>query len=180
MKMKFILSKKFEIIFVICLFNIINKTYSSNTENNSSLQNHFKMMTQFKIQSKMFLNNLFETANTHSNYMEKTKKEKSNEIKFNLKRIEKSEKTNTNTNTESKMKTEIRKEYIKQKNIKHSSDYFQDRVLYKQYKYIKYEDIISKMKKLAKKYPKFLKVDTAQKLYGLPNPGGYCGKNKKK
>jgi hypothetical protein len=139
------------------------------------------MMTQFKMQSKMFLNNLFETANTHSNAMEDKikKEEKSNKKKFNLKRIEESLKTNT-TNNEQNNVSEIKKQYIKQRNIKHSSDIFQDHVLYKQYKYIKYQDIISKMKKLAKKYPKFLKIDTAQNLYGLPYPGGYCGKKKKK
>ncbi len=50
---------------------------------------------------------------------------------------------------------------------------------YKQYRYLNYDEIVERMKELAKQYPDLIKLDTAQRLYGLPYPGGYCNlKNK--
>jgi hypothetical protein len=189
MKMKLITIKKlfsFFIIFIILCFCFLytnsSKLNMENTnkitnKNKFSLQNHFKMMTQFKLQSKMFLNNLFETANTHGNSLKEEEKELTNREEA-FARANTNANTNTNTNTE--FLSEIRRKFIKEKTVTHSSDLFQEHVNYKQFKYIKYEEIISKMKNLAKKYPNFLHIDTAQNLYGLPNPGGYCGKKKKK
>ena len=182
--MKLISLTKFTTFFVICILYFF--IYTNCSENKSSLQNHFKMMTQFKIQSKMFLNNLFETANTHANSLEKAKEEILKKKNSSSKKREETEKaktnTNTNTNTNSKTKnvSAMRKSIMKQKTITHTSDLKQEHVKYTQFRYKRYEEIISRMQKLAKKYPKFLKVENAQKLYGLPHPGGYCGKRKKK
>ena len=117
----------------------------------------------------MFLNNLYETANTNAFSNEKENEE-----------ISKNYKTETENTNRSKNMYDMRKNIMKDKTIKHSSEFSQKNVNYKQYKYKRYEDIISRMKHLARKYPTFLKIETAQKLYGLPNPGGYCGKKKKK
>jgi len=50
---------------------------------------------------------------------------------------------------------------------------------YRQYRYLNYEEIVNKLKELSKKYPNYLKVTTAQKLYNLPYPGGFCDTNRK-
>ena len=42
------------------------------------------------------------------------------------------------------------------------------------YKYQSYDEIIEKMQTLGKEYPDLIKVETAQKLYNLPHPGGSC------
>jgi hypothetical protein len=50
---------------------------------------------------------------------------------------------------------------------------------YIQFRYYDYEEIIEELNKLkAVENGKWVKIKTAQEEFGLPNPGGYCGKNK--
>jgi hypothetical protein len=46
------------------------------------------------------------------------------------------------------------------------------------FKYLSYDEMISTLNELTKKHPKYLKLSTAQEIYGLPNPGGKCGAKK--
>lgn len=50
---------------------------------------------------------------------------------------------------------------------------------YTQFRYYKYQEIVSELEKLAKvEGGKWVKLTTAQKDFDLPSPGGYCGQNK--
>ncbi len=51
---------------------------------------------------------------------------------------------------------------------------------YQQYRYKNYEEIEGELNELAQKYPDYLKVTTAQELYKLPYPGGFCDGTQKK
>ncbi len=46
---------------------------------------------------------------------------------------------------------------------------------YRQYKYLTHNEIVKKLENLAQQHPDYIKLDTAQNLYGLPYPGGNCG-----
>lgn len=48
------------------------------------------------------------------------------------------------------------------------------------YKFYTYDEIVEELLSLARKYPRYLKVKTAQELYDVPVPGGDCGKDKNK
>ena len=116
-----------------------------------------------------------------SNYKEFSKKKNSSKREQKEESETENENTNTNSSTlRSKNVLEMRKKIMREKTIKHTSEMSHKNVKYKQFRYMRYEDIVGKMKKLAKKYPQFLKIDTAQNLYKLPYPGGHCGKRKKK
>jgi len=180
--MKFSKYLNFIKFFVIILFllrkintNTNTKRNQRNNNNNNNYNNNFNfnnnkltmkslyfMMLQYKIQTKSFLNNLIITANTvNKEYTKVNKNTKENKLK--LKFLNK-------FFTKKKTKSKNRKENIEYNNNNKN----------KEFKYKKYDEIIYKMKKLSKKFPKFLKIKTAQKLYNLPNPYGYCGENKQK
>jgi len=141
----------------------INAT-KSKTEFN--LKNHFAMMMQFKAQTKSLLNNLFDTANTHTTEVESTTE---NNISYESSR------------TQFKVGRTLRNKILKSKSLTHSSNFKNVKAaLYIQYRYKRYSEIVEMLTKLSQEFPDYLKVDTAQKMYDLPHPGGYCGPNKQK
>jgi hypothetical protein len=84
-----------------------------------------------------------------------------------------------------KMNTSHKK--MKLKKLKSKVDYIYlqsnsnfDKNLNEYYKYYTYDQIIDQLKDLEEKFPQYIKLKTGQKLFDLPNPGGYCGKNKQK
>jgi hypothetical protein len=56
----------------------------------------------------------------------------------------------------------------------HKSIVKKRKVNYLQYEYREYSEIAEILTALAKKYPNLIKLDTAQKLFNLPHPGGKC------
>ncbi len=56
----------------------------------------------------------------------------------------------------------------------HKSTVKKRKVNYLQYEYREYFEIAEILTSLAKKYPNYIKLDTAQKLFNLPHPGGNC------
>ena len=70
-------------------------------------------------------------------------------------------------NSDLKTKFRFRNRYRKNDNLEH-------------YKYHTYDEIRSELNFMAKKHKDFLEIKTAQDLYKLPNPGGYCGKSRDK
>ena len=59
----------------------------------------------------------------------------------------------------------------------HSSSPPNLKVNYIQYQYKEYQEIVDILKGLSVKYPNLIKLETAQNLYNLPNPGGECAGN---
>ena len=56
----------------------------------------------------------------------------------------------------------------------HSSKSPKKKVNYFQYEYYEYNDIAESLKDMAEKYPDLVKLETAQKRFNLPHPGGDC------
>jgi len=128
------------------------------------MQNHLSMMMQFKTQTISFLKNLYETANSATST---SKFSNNNHIK--------------SSRTMFKVSKNKRNRMLRSKTITHSSDIsYPNTKDYRQFKYKRYYEIVESLNKLSKEYPDYLRVDTAQNLYGLPNPGGYCGPNNQK
>ncbi len=167
MKLCYVLIKA-SMIYVLIIFNSFLITNSTESKTEFNLQNHFAMMMQFKAQTKSLLNNLFDTANTHTLESESA-----------------NENTNSNTNefsrTKFKVGNTLRKTILKSKSLTHSSKLKNAKAgEYTQYRYKRFHEIVDLLNKLSQEFPDYLKIDTAQKMYGLPNPGGYCGPNKQK
>lgn len=156
-------------IFVLIVLNLFLKIECSHSKTEVNLQNHLSMMMQFKVQTRSLLNNLFITANSHTT-----------EIKKN----EKNENLNQNEilRTKFKVSKNQRRTILRSKTLVHSST-IKNRMAareYPQYRYKSFSEIVTKLDELSKKFPDYLRINTAQNLYGLPNPGGYCGPNKQK
>ena len=147
--------------FFLTLLNLLNKINSLESKSESSLQNHYAMMAQFKATTKSLLNNFYSVANSaYTSSEERAKKI----LKRKLKNSKK-----------------LKRKLLRSKSQTHSSTYHSaGPVEYTQYKYIEYFELIQRIKNLATQYPDYVKIETAQKLYNLPNPGGFCGENKEK
>jgi hypothetical protein len=68
-------------------------------------------------------------------------------------------------------------EYSKYEHVHHEDKKYGNKVNkeeYKQYTYLDYHEIEDEIHMLSKKYPNLVKIETAQKKYGLGTPGGYC------
>jgi len=173
MKMKFsYISLRASLLFVLILFNFFSEITSTESKTESktefNLKNHFSMMMQFKAQTRSLLNNLFDTANTHT-----TETHTANENT--------SDNTNEFSRTKFKVGKTLRNKILKSKSLTHSSNLKNAKALiYSQYRYKRFGEIVDLLNKLSQEFPDYLKIDTAQKMYGLPNPGGYCGPNKQK
>lgn len=158
-------SKRNFLFIIVILIYIINLTRSTETKTEFNLKNHFAMMMQFKSQTKNLLNNLYRTANTHT---------------VGAKGLEQIK--NKYLRTKYKVSNNARRSMLKSKTLTHSSDITKKstKSLYIQYRYKRYQEIVDMLHSLSKEFPDYLKIDTAQNRYNLPNPGGYCGPNKKK
>lgn len=162
------MSIKATIIYALILFNFFETNNSTKSKTEFNLKNHFSMMMQFKAQTKSLLNNLFDTANTHTTESDLTNENNNNnESEF--------------SRTQFKVARTLRNKIMKSKSLTHSSNLKNAKAaLYTQYRYKRFHEIVELLNKLSQEFPDYLKIDTAQKMYGLPNPGGYCGPNKQK
>lgn len=162
------LSIKTMILYVLIFFNFFSILNSSESKTEFNMKNHFSMMMQFKAQTRSLLNNLFDTANTHT-----MESQNNNENTYNN--------SNEYLRTKFKVGRNLRNKILKSKSLTHSSNLKDSKAAkYTQYRYKRFHEIVDILNKLSEEFPDYLKVDTAQKMYGLPSPGGYCGPNKQK
>jgi hypothetical protein len=143
-------------LLVVCISLFVTGN-SSETKTEFNLQNHLTMMMRFKTKTHTMLENLYLSAN-------RVEMKKSS-----VKRRASSRRKVVRTNTSSHFSSlKGMKKMMKLKN----KDYVQ-------FRYKTYGEIVKTLEELAKKYPAYLKLTTAQKLYKLPHPGGYCANDKK-
>lgn len=166
MKMKlFVVSV---LIFFICNFmsNLVKCDASKSTFN---LQNHLSMAMTFKVKTKTLLENLYKSAN---------KVEFQN---FNNKKVLKNSENDDEINFNERCgKRSLLKRKVNTNNLHHFSNlHGKTQHEYIQYRYKEYNEIVDRLFELAQQYPDLVKVNTAQKLYNLPHPGGYCNYDKK-
>lgn len=155
MKMKFLL-----LVIIFSLTFVLIFSNKSFLKTGFNLQNHLSMMMKFKTKTNSMLQNLYFSAN----HVEMTRRKLKSRNKTKTK-IKTSHKAQTSTHYSSLRRLENKYKASTQKYI--------------QYRYKNYQEIVDQLMELAKKYPDYLKVTTAQELYKLPNPGGYCNlKNK--
>jgi hypothetical protein len=155
------------LIILSFLFIIISCEESSNKFN---LQSHLQSMMKFKAKTRTLLQNLYFSANKVDSQC--AAENKGTMISHRC------GKRKTNSTIKATRKTKFRHSVrhfstVSDQFVKSQNDYIQ-------YRYKNYQEIVDELYALAKKYPDYLKVDTAQKLYNLPNPGGFCDANKKK
>jgi hypothetical protein len=137
--------------FLICIvvFSLTLWLISSNMsflKSGFNLQNHLSMMMKFKSKTQSMLQNLYLSAN----------------------HVEMERRVRTN----SRSKTQNSSHMSSLSKLKNK--YKRSGQKYIQYRYKNYQEIVDQLMELANQYPDYLKVSTAQELYGLPNPGGYC------
>lgn len=164
------------IIFSICLCS----ENASKSQSTFNMQNHLAMVMKMKAKTRSMLENLYLSANRvelkNFNNFEKTNGE-SRSLRSKLLRTKR--KTNSklhvhthfHSSSHSAHFSEIKSSYMKKSNLKGED--------YRQFRYLNYDDVVRKLLELSGKYPDFLKINTAQKLYNLPHPGGYCNIEKK-
>ena len=111
------------------------------------------MMLKFKEKTNLMLNKLYKSANRfHLNSKKKNK--------TNFKRmVSRMQNQNLMQHFSSLDDLQVKKKFDQQ---------------FVQYRYKNFNAIKTILYDLAKKYPDYLQVTTAQQLYGLPYPGGYC------
>ena len=123
----------------LTLLLLIDSCYSYKV--NAEVSNRIKLISQFKMKSKTFLEKLDLTVN----------------FPYDPQSIKNSSSGPERDNN--------------------SNSFLNNKVNYLQYEYKNYQEIVEILKALAIKYPNLIKLDTAQNLYNLPNPGGECGLN---
>jgi hypothetical protein len=141
----------------IYLSSFSNLCLSSEVKTEFNLQNHLTMMMKFKTKTRNMLENLYLSAN------------RVEMSKFNSKEKTSRKKRFTKTNLSSHFSSVREMASLNKLNTKD----------YVQFRYKSYQEIVFALGELSKKYPDYLQVTTAQKLYKLPHPGGFCDSNKK-
>ena len=161
---------KFTVYVIFCLIQFYTSSFSENT---SKTESHFSMMMKMKSKTKVLLKNLFTTANKVEEIDEgiNSDEEKDSTEDFYTFLQSESKRRASTENTLSYLSKHISKISI---NI--LNNYKKNREKYIQYKYLDYNEIIEELNLLKNKYPGYLELKTAQELYNLPNPGGYCNK----
>jgi hypothetical protein len=145
MKMKFLISL---ILFSVTLWLVCSN--QSFLETGFNLQNHLALMMKFKTKTQSMLKNLYLSAN----------------------HVEMDRKMRTHSQSKSRSQTQSSTHISSLGKMKNK--YKRSTQKYIQYRYKNYQEIVDQLTDLANQYPDYLKVSTAQELYNLPNPGGYC------
>ena len=122
----------------------------------AKLQAHLRLMNEFKAESEKFLNSLYRISN----------------------RIRNHKSDNIISQDSEKSIDEKLKEY----HGEHSSKTLKKDKLplnsTTQFNHRDFDNVIQTLKELAKKYPKYMVLTSAQKEFNLPNPGGKCSDKK--
>lgn len=147
-------------LFIMSIFFLSNFCFSSEVKTEFNLQNHLSMMMKFKTKTHNMLENLYLSANRVEMKTFNTKNSKAKTSR--KKRLSK-------TNLSSHFSSVREMSNLNKLNTKD----------YVQFRYKSYIEIVLALNELSKKYPDYLEVTTAQKLYNLPYPGGFCDINKK-
>ena len=153
------------IICLVIFFFIFVLIKSNTTESSFNLQNHLSMMMKFKSKTNIMLKSLYISANRVEKTKTKTSKKQNKQNTFTNKKP--SQNKNKKQNKQAIHHFSNIKAIRKQVNLLRVADY-------QQYRYLSYEEIVNTLYDLQRKYPNYLKIDTAQNLYKLPHPGGYC------
>jgi len=152
---------KFFVIICFLIRHILLSETNTNINTKSKLDTtfeaHMETLNLMRLKSQLFLDRLYKTANSFSNWNAKAQyQENVHELNsLLLTKRTKRDINNSNKNPKSELNTEVHKEFPK-------------------YYYRDYRDVIATMHQLAKDYPELIKLSTGQKDYNLPNPGGRC------
>jgi hypothetical protein len=165
-------------IFCLMLMNLVTAN-----QNSLSFQNHLAMMLKMKTKTRTMLENLYISANR----IENEKNHNDGENNFLEKKFELNSKTSKNT-SKTKFFTKFHYQTKAKRTTSHVSNFGKELLqsskqaeeVYIQYRYLSYDDVVDELIRLAKEYPDYLRVTTAQEEYKLPNPGGICGDSQSK
>lgn len=160
--------KLYGIIVSIIVFCILTDSINANTTKTEfNLKNHLMMLTKMKTKTRAMLENLYISANRVEMQKHYTRNKKTLRTKNT---------SHLNTQFES---TAQRSEHFSELNSKMLKKYKLKAKDYEQYRYLNFEEVVKKLEEFAQKYPDYFTLTTAQKLYNLPHPGGYCNLEKK-
>lgn len=150
--MKFVLLTA--LLALAILANVFSNKASNRVMTESLMQMHLQMASQMKTQTRSLLQSLYKVSN------------KLPEIQSDF----------VSENREQEIDRrmgEYRGEHSSKVDHHHH-------VKSHQYNHRDFHNITLTLKRLAKEHPDFIILTTAQKEFGLPHPGGYCGEGEKK